>query len=74
MKYINGTSRDQMSFLPECIEDYIDENIEELNEYEIKSASNIIQKKIKGQEIQEIKNFLYKKGYKTDNINVAFDK
>lgn len=26
MKYINGTSRDQMSFLPECIEDYIDEN------------------------------------------------
>ena len=56
------------------LEDYIDDNIEELNEYEIKSASNIIQKKIKVQELQEIKNFLYKKGYKTDNINVAIDK
>ena len=28
------------------LEDYIDENIEELNEYEIKSASNIIHKKL----------------------------
>ena len=56
------------------LEDYIDDNIEELNEYEIKSASNIIQKKIKVQELQEIKNFLYKKGYKIDNINVAIDK
>ena len=56
------------------LENYIDLNIEELNEYETKSAYNIIQKKIHTQEPQEIKNFLYKKGYKSDNIKRAFEK
>ena len=55
------------------LDDYISSNIEELNSYEMKSAYNIIQKKINSQEVQEIKNFLYKKGYKADNINEAFD-
>ena len=50
------------------LEDYIDDNIDELNEYETKSAYNIIQKKKNSMEMQEIKNYLYKKGYKTDNI------
>ena len=26
MKYIEGTDRNQLTFLPDCIEDYIDEN------------------------------------------------
>ena len=50
------------------LEDYIDNNIDELNEYEAKSAYNIIQKRKNSMEMQEIKNYLYKKGYKTDNI------
>ena len=55
------------------LENYIDSNIEELNEYEIKSACNIIQKKMKSLEVQDIKSFLYKKGYKSDNINKAIE-
>ena len=55
------------------LEDYIDNNIESLNEYETKSAYNIIQKKINSSEIDEIKNYLYKKGYKTENIEKALD-
>ena len=56
----------------DLIEDYFYENKEELTEYEIKSATNIILKKSKDLEPIEIKNFLLKKGYKLDNINKAF--
>ena len=56
----------------DLIEDYFYENKEELTEYEIKSATNIIFKKSKDLEPIEIKNFLLKKGYKLDNINKAF--
>ena len=52
---------------------YIDSHIDEMNEYEIKSASNIINKKIINLQIEEIKSYLYKKGYKSDNINEAID-
>ena len=55
------------------IEDYIYENKEELEEYEIKSAANIIYKKQISMEIEEIKQFLLKKGYKSDNINKAIE-
>lgn len=55
------------------IEDYFYENKEELTEYEIKSASNIIEKKRKDLDDNEIKMFLLKKGYKKDNINQAFE-
>ena len=55
------------------IEDYIYENKEELEEYEIKSASNIIYKKSNSMEIQEIKQYLMKKGYKKDNIDKALE-
>ena len=55
------------------LEDYISNNIEELNEYEVKSAYNIIQKKKKTLEDEEIKTYLYKKGYKTENIKRAFE-
>lgn len=55
------------------IEDYIYENKEELEEYEIKSASNIIYKKSSTMEDEEIKQYLIKKGYKTENITKAFE-
>ena len=55
------------------IEDYIYENQDELEEYEIKSAENIIYKKSASMEDDEIRQFLLKKGYKTENINKAFD-
>lgn len=55
------------------IEDYIYENQEELESYEIKSAQNIIYKKMTSMEQEEIKQFLLKKGYKSENINKAFE-
>ena len=55
------------------LEEYIDSNFEELNNYETKSAYNIIQKKLQNSEIEEIKTYLYKKGYTSDNINNAIN-
>lgn len=56
------------------IEDYFYENKEELEEYETKSASNIIFKKSDSMEQDEIKQYLLKKGYKMDSISRAFEK
>ena len=56
------------------VEDYFYENKEELEEYETKSASNIIYKKSDSMEQDEIKQYLLKKGYKRDSINRAFEK
>ena len=42
-------------------------------EYEIKSAKNIIAKKSTSLEIDEIKQYLLKKGYKKENIEIAMD-
>lgn len=53
------------------IEDYISENREELEHYEIKSAENILYKKSISMEQEEIKQYLLKKGYKLENINKA---
>ena len=55
------------------IEDYIYDNKEELEEYEIKSASNIIYKKSASMEQEEIKQYLLKKGYRLENINRAIE-
>ena len=55
------------------IEDYIYENKEELGEYEIKSISNIFYKKSASMEQDEIKQYLLKKGYKSENINKAIE-
>ena len=55
------------------IEDYIYKNKEELEEYEIKSAKNIINKKQDSMEQDEIKTYLLKKGYKSDNIKEAME-
>ena len=57
----------------EDIEDYICDNKEELNQYEIKSASNIVNKKVTSLEIEEIKQYLIKKGYKRENITIALE-
>lgn len=52
------------------IEDYFYENKEELNEYERQSARNIYYKKQKDMDIEEIKQYLLKKGYSYDNIKI----
>ena len=57
----------------EDIEDYIYTNKEELNQYEIKSARNIANKKITSLELEEIKQYLMKKGYKRENIITALE-
>lgn len=48
------------------IEKYIDENREDLEEFERKSAENIKIKKANQMDEQEIKQYLYKKGYSSE--------
>lgn len=55
------------------IEDYLYENKEELEQYETKSAENILYKKSVSMEQEEIKQHLLKKGYKLENINKAIE-
>ena len=56
------------------LDEYICQNKESVLEYEISSAKNIIRKKKKSNvEEQDIKNFLYKKGFMSDTVNIAFD-
>lgn len=55
------------------VDDYVYNNIDELEEYEIKSASNIIYKKSNSMDENEIKQYLLKKGYKSENINKAIE-
>jgi regulatory protein len=55
------------------IEDYIYSNQEMLEEYEIKSAKNIIIKKSNLMELEDIKQYLLKKGYKYENIKEALE-
>lgn len=45
------------------IDEYIQKNYEELKEYESKSKENIKIKKATSMDEQELKNYLYKKGY-----------
>ena len=52
------------------IDDYVSNNSETLNEYEINSAKNIIIKK-NAMEEQQLIQFLLKKGYKIDSIKEA---
>lgn len=56
------------------IEDYISDNKEELEQYEIKSAENILYKKSISMEQEEIKQYLLKKGYKLENIKKAIER
>ena len=55
------------------IENYISKNKDELEQYEIKSAQNILYKKSMAMENEEIKKYLLKKGYKMDTISQLFE-
>ena len=55
------------------IEDYISDHKEELTNYEIESARRIIYKKESQMEKEEIENYLYKKGYMSETIKLAFE-
>lgn len=56
------------------LDEYIYENREELLEFEIKSAKNILLKKVKNpDEIEEVKKYLYNKGYMNESVNIAID-
>jgi len=55
------------------VEQYIYENEDSLDEYEKKSAQKIINKKKTEKDIQEIRMYLLRKGYKNDNIELEED-
>lgn len=55
------------------LEDYIYQNKERLEEYEIKSAQNIIYKKRTSMDEEEIKTYLMKKGYRAESIEEALE-
>ena len=55
------------------VEDYIYSHEEELLEFEVISAKNLIYKKQKNMELIDIKDFLYKKGYKAESIDKAIN-
>lgn len=60
----------QKGISKKIVDKYIYDNREKLLEYEIKSAKNIWNKKIRNTEPEEIKQYLYKKGYMSETINV----
>ena len=62
--YIKGLSKN-------LIDDYVYENKERLLEYEIKSATNIVNKKSFSMQEDEIKQYLSKKGYMSETIKIA---
>lgn len=55
------------------VEDYFQLHYDELKEYEIKSAENIINKKY-NQSAEEIIQFLLKKGFEYDNVKEAIER
>ena len=57
----------------EYIEDYINKNDIELEEYEQESATKLAKKKFGSVEIEKIKKYLMSKGYKYDSISLAID-
>ncbi|MDO5557162.1 MAG: RecX family transcriptional regulator [Clostridia bacterium] len=50
------------------IESYIERNMDELQKYEEDSAKKIFEKQIKNKEIESVKIFLLRKGYKKETI------
>lgn len=55
------------------VDEFVCKNKEDMLEYEISSAKAIILKKQNNSEEQEIRDYLYKKGYMSESINIAFD-
>lgn len=58
----------------DLIEDYLNKNQEEMENYEIQSAKKIIIKKQNLMDENSIIQFLLKKGYKTNNIRQAIER
>ena len=56
------------------IDEYINQNEEEIEKYEKQSAENIAMKKSVNMDEIDIKNYLIKKGYKEENIKDALSK
>ena len=56
------------------LDEYIEKNTEELEEYEQKSANNIALNKSVNMEETEIKQYLMKKGYREENIRETLEK
>lgn len=56
------------------IEDYISKNSEKLEEYEQKSADNIVLRKSSSLDEAQIKRYLLKKGYSEESIRNAMEK
>ena len=54
------------------LEDYFYDNKEILEEYEVKSATNLVQKKQRTMEKEDIKMYLIKKGYNNQTIKEVF--
>lgn len=57
----------------DIIDEYISNHMDELTDYELQSAKNVYIKKQSSLELEEIKQFLLKKGYMIENIREAFD-
>ena len=77
-KALNNLSRKEIKYKlyskgieNSLIEDYFSENSEELYEYELKSAKNIVIKKQSTMDEEEIENYLRKKGYIEEIIKEA---
>lgn len=55
------------------LDDYVVKNREMLVNYEIESAKNLILKKSSKMEIEDIKKYLFQKGYMSDTVSIAID-
>ena len=57
----------------DLIDEYIYNNRDELNEYEIASIRHILYKNRSTKDIEEIQNYLIKRGFKKDNIKIVIE-
>ena len=80
-KALNNLSRKEISYKlyskgisENLIEDYFSEHQEELYDYELQSAKNILDKKSTSMETEDIKNYLRRKGYRENSIKEAIER
>lgn len=80
-KTLNNLSRKEISYKlyskgisKNLIEDYFSEHQEELYDYELQSAKNILDKKNTSMETEDIKNYLRRKGYRENSIKEAIER
>lgn len=80
-KALNNLSKKEISYKlyskgisKNLIEDYFSEHQEELYDYELQSAKNILDKKSTSMETEDIKNYLRRKGYRENSIKEAIER